>query len=38
MRTSKTVTTKTYAVVTHTVTFVADGVTIKTMTVDAGYV
>lgn len=38
LRTSKTVTTKTYAVVTHTVTFVADGVTVKTMTVDDGYV
>ena len=38
MRTSKTVTTKTYAIAKHTVTFVADGVTVKTMTVDDGYV
>lgn len=38
MRTSKTVTTKTYAIAKHTVTFVADGVTVKTMTVDEGYV
>ena len=38
LRTSKTVITNTYAIVRHTVTFVADGVTVKTMTVDDGYV
>ena len=38
LRTEKTVTTKTYAVVQHTVTFVANGKTVKTMTVDDGYV
>ena len=38
LRNSKTVITNTYAIVQHTVTFVADGVTVKTMTVDDGYV
>ena len=38
LRTEKTVTTKTYAVVQRTVTFVANGKTVKTMTVDDSYV
>ena len=37
LRIRKTVTTKTYEAVQHTVTFVADGTTVKTMTVNDGY-
>ena len=38
LRTEKTVTTKLYGLAEHTVTFTADGASVKTMTVEDGYV